>query len=551
MFVLFISCTVAGCNTSNLPQTTASNEKPLAYIESITPENAEVGEVIVFNGYGYSESGEIIKYQWRSSFDGIISNKSSFNSDSLSEGKHKIFFSVEDNNGNWSDETTADIIVSIPVPLPVIDYFKSQPTQIGLTENSTISWYVTGATVVSIDNGIGIVNKNGKIAVSPGISTKYTLTATNSSGSLISTVDVIVIPEGSFNLPVIKSFAADPGIISPGEKATLSWDVPNASTAKIDPGIGYVEPVGNIEISPDADTSYTITAYNSVGFIIGTTEVIVKKDSGFGKPDLVITDIYKIVVNNSVKIGYTIENRGELASTISNSNLYSNGVYRDIDRIDSIPPGMKLERIFSKYIYSPVDNIIEVIADSDNNISENNESNNALLYKFPVFEVYNFILNAPGAKWSNGYNPVIFGNENEDINGVADYRTNKKLEDATGPDKYLLTQPRFTYGGFINGDYEIDYVVKPGDYFYGIVGLLEGAAAGNVEFQLFIRQKGQSEWEQAGDTVYDIYDYKLQTMVIPIPVKYTGKNIDFRLKVTNVSEPLQNLAVWIQAKLIR
>jgi hypothetical protein len=44
--------------------------------------------------------------------------------------------------------------------------------------SATLSWNVTDAETVSIDNGIGVIDATGSVAVSPSVSTIYTLTAT-------------------------------------------------------------------------------------------------------------------------------------------------------------------------------------------------------------------------------------------------------------------------------------------------------------------------------------------------------------------------------------
>ena len=75
---------------------------------------------------------------------------------------------------------------------PTISSFIADPASIPEGESSTLSWVVTGATTVSINQGIGTVDLSGSIIVSPAATTIYTLTATNSAGSITDTVTVIV-----------------------------------------------------------------------------------------------------------------------------------------------------------------------------------------------------------------------------------------------------------------------------------------------------------------------------------------------------------------------
>jgi hypothetical protein len=114
----------------------------------------------------------------------------------------------------------------------------------------------------------------------------------------------------------------------------------------------------------------------------------------------------------------------------------------------------------------------------------------------------------------------------------------------------LETHPRQTSGGWIMGDYNLDYEVKPGDYFYSIVGLLEDSHAGGVSFWLYIRLHGESEWEILA-SVDDWYDNRLKSIVAQIPPQYFNKKVDFSLRVSANDDPLQDKAVWVEAKIIR
>ena len=72
-----------------------------------------------------------------------------------------------------------------PVAQPsVIGTFSSNPSTINSGGTSTLLWNVTGANSVSIDNGIGLVDAAGTRLVSPAASTVYTISATNSTGTV-------------------------------------------------------------------------------------------------------------------------------------------------------------------------------------------------------------------------------------------------------------------------------------------------------------------------------------------------------------------------------
>ena len=71
--------------------------------------------------------------------------------------------------------------------LPVIGVFSNNPATISRGGTSTLLWSVTGANSVSIDQGIGLVSASGTRQVSPATSTVYTLSATNSNGTVTRT----------------------------------------------------------------------------------------------------------------------------------------------------------------------------------------------------------------------------------------------------------------------------------------------------------------------------------------------------------------------------
>ena len=73
---------------------------------------------------------------------------------------------------------------------PLINSFSPNPPSITAGESSTLSWSVTDATSVTIDNAIGSVALTGATAVNPTTTTTYTLTATNTAGSITATTTV-------------------------------------------------------------------------------------------------------------------------------------------------------------------------------------------------------------------------------------------------------------------------------------------------------------------------------------------------------------------------
>jgi formylglycine-generating enzyme len=100
-------------------------------------------------------------------------------------------------------------ITVVPPAPPVIASFSANPTAVQQGGSSTLSWSVSGATSVTIDNGVGAVSASASAQVTPTSTTTYRLTASNAYGSVnaeatvtVSTAppDMALIPAGSFTM---------------------------------------------------------------------------------------------------------------------------------------------------------------------------------------------------------------------------------------------------------------------------------------------------------------------------------------------------------------
>jgi hypothetical protein len=153
---------------------------------------------------------------------------------------------------------------------PVIIEFSNNPATINAGGTSTLLWNVTGATSVSIDQGIGQVNVAGTRVVSPTKSTVYTISATNSAGSVIRSSAIIIVsvpappPQTTASNPVISFTASHRG----GTSWQLDWTVSNATQIAIQPDIGPVNPTGSITVTiPSGQTKlYRLEAVNDWGW---------------------------------------------------------------------------------------------------------------------------------------------------------------------------------------------------------------------------------------------------------------------------------------------
>ena len=74
---------------------------------------------------------------------------------------------------------------------PIVNIISAIPSTINQGESSTLTWSVSDATTVTI-TPMGTVASSGSTSVSPVVTTNYTLTATNSTGSVTATTTINV-----------------------------------------------------------------------------------------------------------------------------------------------------------------------------------------------------------------------------------------------------------------------------------------------------------------------------------------------------------------------
>ncbi len=65
--------------------------------------------------------------------------------------------------------------------------------------------------------------------------------------------------------PIISSFTVNPGSITPGQAATLSWNLTSANSSAIDNGVGSVSGLNSVVVFPTTSTNYRLTATNGGG----------------------------------------------------------------------------------------------------------------------------------------------------------------------------------------------------------------------------------------------------------------------------------------------
>jgi hypothetical protein len=230
----------------------------------------------------------------------------------------------------WADGPSAsDSGAQVDAPR-FITSFTASATTISAGSSVTLSWAAgSGATYVSIDNGVGLKSLSGSVLVFPTQTTTYILTATDGDGHFdTAQVTVTVVPidasvggaggaggsggaggiggaagfggiggglggaggydgglgdadGGAAGLPVISSFVSGARIlglgvyaIDTGHATTLTATFSNATSAKVDPGFPSVTSGAAVNTGIlTATTTYTLTVTNAVGPATATLTV--------------------------------------------------------------------------------------------------------------------------------------------------------------------------------------------------------------------------------------------------------------------------------------
>jgi hypothetical protein len=156
-------------------------------------------------------------------------------------------------------------------------FFIADPSTIQGGQATTLSWKILNADSATITPTPGPVNASaGSVNVSPASTTSYTLTAKNATSQDTATVTVSVTRP----TPRLAVCTAVPMSINQGESARIIYQTLNADTVTITPGFGSVPVSGEVVVSPDVSTTYTITATNAFGS--DTCNVAISVTAGAG-----------------------------------------------------------------------------------------------------------------------------------------------------------------------------------------------------------------------------------------------------------------------------
>jgi hypothetical protein len=234
---------------------------------------------------------------------------------------------VATGSGGRTQQATVTVTVgTAPAANPQILRFEATPTNIITGESSTLSWTTQGTDRVDI-SGVGTnLPANGSQVVSPTQTTTYTLTASAGTGNGARSVTApVVVTVTSGQASRIVSFSLNPATITVGGSSQLCWNVENATTVSITPGIGTVKAMDCVTVSPTATTTYTLTAINGTGSVTATASLVVGqvKILTFGQ-----TPEFSTAAGNPVVLSWTTQGATSVIITgfgLSGQSLPANG----------------------------------------------------------------------------------------------------------------------------------------------------------------------------------------------------------------------------------
>lgn len=189
----------------------------------------------------------------------------------------------------------AEVTVKV-LPPPKIVLFKATPDQVAAGGEVTLQWESLYGESAGITPGVGSVALIGQTTVHPAQTMTYTLTVTGPGGTTQSSVTVTIYEKPA------ATFSANPTTIKAGEASTLSRTTQYAEAVTIE-GVGSVALNGSMQVKPESDVIYLLTATGPGGNASAQVEVKVypKPEIEFSASPMVFTPGQKVALVWKVK----------------------------------------------------------------------------------------------------------------------------------------------------------------------------------------------------------------------------------------------------------
>ena len=165
----------------------------------------------------------------------------------------------------------------------------------------------------------------------------------------------------------------------------------------------------------------------------------------------------------------------------------------------------------------------------------------------PEFVAYDFVSNACNANWRNNNSPLPCPGTEGDDGYVLKLSAPRMENGATETQPGLLTVPKHTSSGYIQGKYPV-FKVQKGDHFVTKINCQYGANTCDVlfrfEYQIGSDQRGiLKEWHEIYEGNYYSVDLDLDFLA--------GKNVKFFLTVLANDSKGKDHALWLAPRILR
>jgi hypothetical protein len=250
---------------------------PTAKIEDLLSDRAEVsrGTPVFLTARTSNPAGLRLRYDWTAtggSIEGSGEHATVRADEAVPgrvEGAVRVTLVVTDGAGG-ADRRTLD--------LPIRDraasvIFSADRDRVMPGESVRLRWNAPGSLSARLDPG-GAVPPTGEKTVSPTRTAEYTLTVMSGAGPVTKRVTILVSPR-------VDAFEGVPKSLHACQDLVLRWTVEGASTVRIEPGLGSVNPASGYRVlRPLRDTVYVLTADGAGGQTVQRLPVAVTPAAG-------------------------------------------------------------------------------------------------------------------------------------------------------------------------------------------------------------------------------------------------------------------------------
>jgi hypothetical protein len=243
-------------------------------------QGAYAFRIITSDGMRVSIDGNLILDQWRDQSPMMYTV-----TQNISQGVHLVSIQYYERTGGATAQVSWTLTGSTPPPPsqgPVISSFTATPSSASAGQPVSLAWAASGASSLSIDQGVGDVTGRTSVVVAPAATTTYTLTASSASGATATSAVTVNITAsgggtgggGQTQAPTTPSLVS--AIASSASEVDLTWTASTSSN-----GIGSYQifrdgyPLASVSgstltyadrsVVTSSSYSYMVRAYDPAG----------------------------------------------------------------------------------------------------------------------------------------------------------------------------------------------------------------------------------------------------------------------------------------------